>query len=164
MAETAGQFKSVVRHKLYGLFPSQTQITEPPLVKAARSLEPRTGVITGLPSQAERLFNFVEFRSLMQIMGRLSVKVARFLEPLTAETAGSLNQVGRGIHCSVFPLSMRIREQRWVERAESAEKAPSSERPMAATRGSLRQTRERRVFSKSRLLIAIPEPLSAMEA
>jgi photosystem II stability/assembly factor-like uncharacterized protein len=37
--------------------------------------------------------------------------------------AGSLSRVGRGIHYLVFPLSIRIREQRWAERAGSAEKA-----------------------------------------
>ena len=72
MAETAGRFKPAVQHKLCGPCPSQMQIMEPLLVKAARSLEQQTEVIIGPASQAERLFNFVEFRSLMQIMERLS--------------------------------------------------------------------------------------------
>ena len=137
---------------------------EQPWAKAAPSLEQQTEVIIGSRSQVEQLFSFVEFGSVTQIMERPWVTVAPFLEPLTAETAGFLNRVGPGIHYSAFPLSIRIREQRSAEPAASAEKAPLSEQPMAATRGSLRQTRERRVFSKSRLLIAIPEPLSAMEA
>ena len=47
MAETAGRFKPAVQHKLCGRFPSQMQIMEPLLVKAARSLEPQTEVIIG---------------------------------------------------------------------------------------------------------------------
>ena len=68
--------------------------------------------------------------------------VAPFLKPLTAETAGSLNQVGRQISSSVFPLLMPIRGQRWADRAESAEKAPLSEQPMEATHGRPKQTPE----------------------
>src|SRR5439155_3827436 len=112
----------------------------------------------------EQLFSFVEFRSVTQIMERLWVTVAPFLEPLTAETAGSLNQAGRGIHCSVFPSSIRTRQPRWAEPAESAAKALSSEQQMAATHGRPKQTPERCVFSKFRLPMAIPEPPSAMEA
>src|SRR5436309_1293879 len=109
MAETAGQFKPVAQHKLCGLFPSQMQITELLSAKPAQSLEQQTKVIIGSRSQVKQLFSFVEFRSVTQIMERLWVTVARFSEPLTAETAGSLNQAGRGIHCSVFPSPMRTR-------------------------------------------------------
>src|SRR5438477_804811 len=164
MAETAGQFKPVAQHKLCGLFPSQMQITELLSAKPAQSLEQQTKVIIGSRSQVEQLFSFVEFRSVTQIMERLWVTVAPFLEPLTAETAGSLNQAGRGIHCSVFPSSIRTRQPRWAEPAESAAKALSSEQQLAATHGRPKQTPERCVFSKFRLPMAIPEPLSAMEA
>jgi hypothetical protein len=92
----------------------------------------------GSANQAEQLFSFGEFRSATLIMERLSAKAAPFLEPLTAETAGSLNRVGPGIHYSVFHLSMRIQEQRWAERAESAEKAPFSEQPMEDNTGIAR--------------------------
>jgi hypothetical protein len=64
-----------------------------------------------------------EFRSLMQIMERLRATAARFSEPLTVEIAGYLNQAGPRICYLVFPLLMRIREQPWADRAESAEKA-----------------------------------------
>src|SRR5262245_27634845 len=101
MAEPVGQFKPAVQHKRCGPSPSRMQITEPLSGKAGRSLEPQTEALIGLASQAERLFNFVEFGSLMQIMGRQLVKVVPSLRPLTAETAGSLNRVGPGTHYSV---------------------------------------------------------------
>src|SRR2546430_14369340 len=91
-------------------------------------------------------------------------KAPPFSEPRTGEIAGSLNRVGPGIHYSVFPLSIRILEQLWAERAESAEKAPFSEQPMVAARGQPRQTLERCVFLKFRLPMPIAEPLWAMEA
>src|SRR4029077_4066437 len=151
MAATAGRFKPVVQHKLCGRCPSQMQIMEPLLVKAARPLEPQTEGLIKLPKRAERLFNFVEFRSLMQIMERLRATAARFLGPLTVEIAGSLNQAAPRICYLVFPLLMRIREQPWADRAESVEKAPFSEQPMEDNTGLARQTRERCVFSKFRL-------------
>src|SRR2546430_17009452 len=140
------------------------QITVRLWAKGGPSSERRTEETIGSANQAEQLFSFVEFRSLIQTMERLSAKAAPFSEQQTGEIAGSLNRVGPGIHYSVFPLSMRIREQPWAERAESAEKAPFPEQPMVATRGGTKQTRERCVFSKFRLPMPIPEPLSAMDA
>src|SRR6266481_4587358 len=94
------------------------------LANTGRSCERQTEGLIGLAKRAERLFNFVEFRSLMQIMERLRATAVRFSEPLTVEIAGSLNQAGPRICYLVFPLLMRIREQPWADRAESAEKAP----------------------------------------
>src|SRR5207249_10931067 len=81
-----------------------------------------------------------------------------------AETAGFLNPVGPSIRYSVFLLSIRTQEQRSAERVESAEKAPFSERPMAAIRGRIKQMGEPCVFSTFRLLTPTPERPSAMDA
>src|SRR5262245_66410091 len=95
MAETAGQFKPAEQHKRCGPSPSLMQIAELLLVKAARSLGPKTEVLIGLANQAEQLFSSVEFGSVMQIMGRLSEKAAPFLGRLTAERAGRSGRAGR---------------------------------------------------------------------
>src|SRR5947209_4789490 len=161
MAEIAGRFRSAAQHKLCGLFPSRMQITVRPWVKRAPSSERRTVATIGRDNQAEQLFSFVEFRSLIQTMERLSVYVAPLSELPMAEIAGLLNQAGPRTIFSEFHLSIRIQGRRWAERAESAEKAPFSRQLMAETHGFLSQTQERCVSSKFRLPMRTRVPLSA---
>src|SRR4030095_12944973 len=101
----------------------------------APSLEPQTGVLIGCRRQATQLFSFVEFRLTMQIREQRWGKAGPFCGPQMAETAGFLNQVELQTFFSAFPLLIRIQEQRSGERAESAGKAPFSERLTVAALG-----------------------------